>query len=144
MNNFIDPEYASRLMAYAASGFVLVMLFSVTAALVTIKTLTGRRITFMIVTWSLFLVFFVVFYGLNYMMRKFWGLEATLGSTAIDILSLAAAVGLMSLLALYWKISIPEGPSLQEVEQENLKEEEMTPMDFARRDHMTRHRYRRK
>jgi hypothetical protein len=140
MNNFIDPEYASQFITSAFSGFAVVMLLSVVNAFIIMKTLTGRRITFMIVLWSLFLVFFVSFYGLNYVMRKHWGMEATLGDGGINLVSLGVGVGLTALLGLYWKFAIPEGPTLSEVEEAQLKEEEMTPLDFKRREHMSKYK----
>lgn len=140
MDNFIDPEYASQFINSAASGFAVVMLLSVVNAFFIMKNLTGRRITFMVVLWSMFLVFCVSFYGLNYVMRKYWGMEATLGDFGINVLSLAVGAGLTALLALYWKFAIPEGPTLSEVEEAQLKEEDMTPMDFKRREHMTKYK----
>jgi uncharacterized membrane protein len=131
-------EYLNQYFLSAAGGLCAVFAFSMIATLFTIKYLKGRVITFMLVLWGLFLVFFLSFYGLNFIMREFWNLEATWGSRQIDLISLLVAVGLMMLFALYCKISIQEGPTLWQTELDNLDEREMTPMDFKRRDHMAR------
>jgi predicted permease len=138
LNNFYEPEYIQQYLLSAGGGICAVFAFSLIAALLTIKYLKGRLITFMLVTWGLFLVFFVTFYGLNYLMRKFWGLEATWGSRAIDIVSLCIAVGLMCVFALGCKIMIPEGPSWLQAELDSLSEDQLTPMDVKRREHMSR------
>lgn len=133
-----NSDYLNQYFLSAVAGVCAVFLFSLVATFFTIRYLKGRVITFMLILWGLFLVFFVTFYGLNFVMREFWGLEATWGSAQIDLVSLCVAVGLMMLFALYCKISIQEGPTLWQTELDNLTEEQLTPMDIKRREHLAR------
>lgn len=143
MDQFFDAEYVSRYLQSSFTGFLVMFVLVAIAAFFTGTFLTGRRITFMVVLWSMFGSFIVVFYGLNFAMRAFWGMEAIMSSTAIDILSLCAGVAALVLVALYWKFNIQQGPTLMEKELAELTEDQMTPMDIRRREHMTRVKHRR-
>lgn len=142
MNNLIDADYAAQYFLSAGAGLCAVFLSSLVGVLLTIRYLKGRLITFMLVLWGLFFVFFATFFGLNFAMREFSDLEVVWGSRAIDIVSLCTAVGLMSLFALYCKFAIHEGPTLMQAELDNLKEEQLSPMDIKRREHLAKYRRR--
>jgi ABC-type multidrug transport system permease subunit len=140
MDNFIDPVQAERLVATAVSGMFAVFLFAIISTVITMVYLKGRRITFMLVFWGMFLIFSLTFYGLNYLMRDMWKLEESMGSAAIHVVSLGTALGLMALYALYCKFSIQEGATWLQKELDDLPEDKLSPMDIKRREHMAKYR----
>ncbi|MBC8099002.1 MAG: hypothetical protein H7Y11_06130 [Armatimonadetes bacterium] len=140
MERLIDPQALRAMVDYTLQFWAVALVCAVIYTALVYRLLRGRLITFMLVVWSLLFTFFFVSYGLSFMMRHVWALDKTLGDTAITVISWGVAIGLMALMGLYFKYTIPEGPSLAQRELDELPEDQLSPMDVRRREHMAKYR----
>ncbi len=140
MQTLINPDQLQAQLQYALiSYFISAFIMSPILTLATWRFVKGRRGVFLMVTLGLFLVFTLVFYGLGFVMRHVWMRTEDWGEGVIFGLSLTAGLITILVLAIPLRIALNESVSPLQVEYEGLGEEQMTPMDMRRKDHMTRY-----
>jgi hypothetical protein len=140
MDAFIDRIAAQELIQFAIMGFVVMMVCSVVYALAIMRIIRGRLITFTAITWGMFLTFCILFYGLNFLAREIWQIEPRLGSPKIHALAFAIGFGAVIFEAFCLKILFPEGKSWLQKEFDQLPEDQWTPLDSRRKEHLARHK----
>ncbi|MCU0499772.1 MAG: hypothetical protein MUF87_20665 [Anaerolineae bacterium] len=136
MDNFIDPAYVSAYLELARNSFLVMCLATVIGTAVLYFGVRGRVIPFMLVTWGLFLIFFVGFFGLTFLMTEIW--QVTFHRDTVHLVSLCVAVGGMCLFALFAKIALGKTVSHEQIALDQLSEDELTPFDRRRKEFMER------
>ena len=139
MDAFIDPQTAQDLINKAVTGFIVMMICSLIYALSIIRIIRGRLITFTAITWGMFLTFFLLFYGLNFLARHVWQIDQMLGETRLNALAFAIGFAAILLEAICLKTLLPEGKSLLAQEFDQLPEDQWTPLDVKRKEHLARY-----
>lgn len=140
MQPLIDPNKLQAQLQYALTAyFISAFIMSPILTFATWRFARGRRGVFIMVTAGLFLVFTLVFYGLGFVMRHVWMRADEWGEGVIFGLSLTAALVTILLLAIPLRIALNESVSPLQSEYQELKEEQMTPMDIRRKEHMARY-----
>jgi hypothetical protein len=139
MDAFINTQATQELISQAITGFTIMMVCSVLYALAIIRIIQGRLITFLAITSGMFITFFVLFYGLNFLARYIWQIDQVLGEIRLTVLSFAIAFVAVIFEASCLKILLPEGKSLLAEEFDQLPEDQWTPLDTKRKEHMARY-----
>lgn len=140
MEILIDPKDLAQQMQFALTGyFVSVFIVSPVLTLALLRLSKGRRGVFIMVVLGLFLVFTLAFYGMGFLLRHVWVMTDTLGDNVIHGICLALGLLLILVLAIPLRIALNESPSPMQIEYDNLAEEQMTPMDIRRKEHLAKY-----
>jgi hypothetical protein len=142
MEAFIDTQAAQELIGYAATGFVVMMICSLVYALVMIRIIQGRLITFTAMAWGMFFTFCILFYGLNFLARHVWQIDQALGEPLLNALAFAIGFAAVVFEAFCLKILFSEGKSLLAEEFDQLPESQWSPLDAKRKAHFAHHKRR--
>ena len=140
MEILIDPKDLAEQLQFALTGYLIsVFIVSPILTIALLRLSKGRRGIFVIVVLSLFLVFTLAFYGMGFLLRHVWVMTDTLSDNAINGICLALGLLLILVLAIPLRIALNETPSPMQIEYDNLQEEQLTPMDIRRKEHLAKY-----
>lgn len=138
----VNTDAMSQSVTIALLAVPVIFVFATFLGKFLDKNLSGRRGTFVLILLTFYFGFLVCYYGFPFMSYFVWDLHETLWPSTITGIGLLLGLLWVLLPAIPLHYLVNEGKSQLEIEFENLTQEEMSPMDWKRKQHLEKKRER--